>query len=200
MNKTSYNELLRIQLSQFGTLEDAVLSEMSSFFKNKSFQKNTILTKEGEYAKYFGFLQSGIVRAFVRDEDGKEFNKQFFVGPSIIGAYTSLLTKTPSKIIHESLTACDMIVADFTEITSLYDKYHSVERLGRKVAEHYYIEKERKLIEQAVLDAEQRYLIFKKHFSHIENQIPQYHIASYVGVTPTQLSRIRGKLSQEATS
>lgn len=187
-------------LSQFGEIDADALNELLGCFTPTLLSKFDFFTREDEVANIFGFLENGIVRAYVRNSEAKEFNKQFFVGPSIIGAYTSLLTKQPSKIIHEALTDCNLIVADYKKVTDLYDRHHSLERIGRKIAEFYYIEKERKLIEQAILDAEKRYLIFKENFSHIENDIPQYHIASYIGVTPTQLSRIRKKMSQSKIS
>jgi len=193
-------EKLREYLQQFSSINEEAYADLMPCFRLMSLRKKELFTQEGEHAKEFGFLNQGIIRAFVRNEDGKEFNKQFFVGPSIIGAYTSLLKQEPSKIIHEALTDCKLIIADFARVVQLYDKHHSLERLGRKVAEHYYIEKERKLIEQAVLDADKRYLIFKENFAHIGNEIPQYHIASYLGVTPTQLSRIRKKMSSTSIS
>jgi len=163
-------------LSQFGHIEEKALADLASHFSFRNVDKNVMMTEEGEYASEFGFIQSGIVRAYIRNEEGKD------------------------KIIHESLTECSLLVAPYDQVVSLYDQYHSLERIGRKIAEFYYIEKERKLIEQAILDAEKRYIIFKEHFAHIENDIPQYHIASYVGVTPTQLSRIRRKMSEGSSS
>ncbi|MCH2084086.1 MAG: Crp/Fnr family transcriptional regulator, partial [Saprospiraceae bacterium] len=75
-------------------------------------------------------------------------------------------------------------------------KYQDLERLGRKIAEFYFLEKEQKEIEMALLDADKRYLILRKRFPTIENIIPQYYIASYLGISPTQLSRIRKKIQQ----
>jgi len=60
--------------------------------------KNQFFVKEGVYAHRIGFLKKGIVRAFIVNDEGKEYTKQFFVGPSIIGAYTSLLTSKPAVI------------------------------------------------------------------------------------------------------
>ena len=75
----------------------------------------------------------------------------------------------------------------------MYDRFHDLERLGRKIAEFYFLEKEQKEIEMALLDADKRYLIMREKFPSIELIIPQYHIASYLGISPTQLSRIRRK-------
>ena len=184
---------LKTCIDQFSFIDDRAYKEVQNCFSERQLIKHDFFTQEGQIGKEIGFLKEGIVRAYHRDFDGKEFTKQFFVAPCIIGAYSSLLTSEPSVIIQQALTNCSVAVAQYKDIIDLYDKHHSLERLGRKIAEHYYLEKEKKLIEQAVFDAEKRYVIFKERFPDLESLIPQYHIASYVGVTPTQLSRIRKK-------
>jgi hypothetical protein len=92
------------------------------------------------------------------------------------------------------LTDCVVLVANFTDIQELY-KYHDIERLGRKIADYFFIEKKEKELEMALLDADKRYELFQKRFPRIEMEIPQYHIASYFGISATQLSRIRKKMT-----
>lgn len=182
-------------LNQFGSIDKKALEDLTSCFSPRYLIKDELFTQEGEYSKTIGFLREGIVRAYFTGSDGKEFSKQFFVAPTIIGAYTSLITSQPTKINHQALSKCTILVAHYSRIVDLYDKHRSLERLGRKLAEFYYVEKERKLIEQAVFDAEKRYELFKERFPTLENRIPQYYIASYLGVSPIQLSRIRKKLA-----
>ncbi len=170
------------------------LVELQKCFKPLQLKKNDFFVKQGENAKEIGFLRKGIVRAFFLNQEGKEYNKQFFIGPSIIGAYSSLITKQPNLIAQQALTDCDILVANFNAIEKLYDKFHDVERLGRKIAEFYFLQKEQKEIEMALLDADKRYLLMRKEFPAIELIIAQYHIASYLSISPTQLSRIRKKL------
>ena len=78
-----------------------------------------------------------------------------------------------------------------------FTKFHDFERLGRKIAEFYFLEKEKKEIEMALMDATERYLLFKEQFPTLEQLIPQYHIASYLSISPTQLSRLRNKLMKK---
>ncbi len=167
---------------------------LETCFSSALLRKNEYFVREGQYAQEIGFLINGIVRAFFLNEDGKEYTKQFFVGPSIIGAYTSLLTRQSNKIAQQALTDCEILVAKYSDIESLYNESHAMERLGRKIAEYYFMEKEQKEIEMALLDADKRYLILRETFPTIETVIPQYHIASYLGISPTQLSRIRKKM------
>lgn len=179
---------------QISPLNEEVLTKVMACFHPKTLKKHEFFVREGEYAQEVGFLANGIMRAYFVNSQGKEYNKQFFTSPSMIGAYTSLLTKKPNKIAQQALTDCEILVADYQKIEKLYQEHHQFERFGRKVAEFYFLEKEQKEIEMALLDAEQRYLILRKTFPQIEITVSQYHIASYLGITPTQLSRIRRKM------
>ena len=183
-------------INQFSDVDEEAFEDLKSCFYPKQLLKNELFTKEGEHSKEVGFLKEGIIRAYYKDSNGKEFSKHFFVGPSIIGAYSSLITSQTNKINQQALTNCTLLVAQYQKVVALYDKHHSLERLGRKLAEFHYVQKEQKLIEQALLDAEERYKILKSRFPTIENLIPQYYIASYLGISPTQLSRIRKNKSR----
>ena len=126
-------------LANIAKIKDTTFDELQRCFKPTELKKNDFFAREGEYSQQIGFLKEGIVRAFFSNQEGKEYNKQFFVAPSLIGAYTSLLTKQPNKIAQQALTDCQIIVADFSKIEFLYDKYHDLERLGRKIAELYFL-------------------------------------------------------------
>ena len=167
-------------------------------FKPTSLQAETYFVQQNVIAKEIAFLESGCVRAFFTNAEGKEYNKQFFVGPSIIGAYTSLLQGTPNLIPQQALTDCKIWVASYQALERQYARFHDLERLARKIAEYYFLEKERKELEMALQDATQRYFNFRQQFPTLEQLIPQYHIASYLGISATQLSRIRRKLTDQA--
>ncbi|CAL2083210.1 Crp/Fnr family transcriptional regulator [Tenacibaculum sp. 190524A05c] len=182
-------------INNISPISENTFQELAQLFKPIQLKKNEFFVRDGEYAQHIGFLKKGIVRAFFLNQEGKEYTKQFFMDSSIIGAYTSLLTKKPNKIAQQALTDCEILIANFNEIEERYSKFHDLERLGRKIAEYYFLEKEQKELEMALLDADKRYLILREKFPTIETIIPQYHIASYLGISPTQLSRIRRKLS-----
>lgn len=169
--------------------------KFSVLFKPRVLKKGDYFISEGQIAKELGFLETGTIRVFYRSDKGIEYNKQFFVNPCLIGGYSSLITNQPSKINQQALTNCNILVAKYSDIQALYSNYSDIERVARILAEHLFVEKEQREIEIVLLDAEKRYHIFQKQFPQLDKQIPQYHIASYLGITPTQLSRIRKKLS-----
>jgi CRP-like cAMP-binding protein len=182
---------LKDYFNAISKLNESTWDKILPFFKEDSLLKNEYFAKEYQTARQIAFLKTGVVRAFFINQEGKDYNKQFFVGQSIIGAYTSLLTGNTNLIAQQALTDCVIYTCDFASLTNLYDEYQDLERFARKIAEHYFLEKEKKEIEIVLLDASQRYILFKEEFPTLEQLISQFHIASYLGISATQLSRIR---------
>lgn len=188
---------LKIFLNSISELSEETCKEVFPLFTKVELSPGDFFVKENVHAKKIAFLEEGIIRAFFTNKEAKEYNKQFFVGVSLIGAYSSLLTNERNKIPQQALSKCILWEAKYSDIKKLFKKFHDFEKLGRKIAEYYFLEKERKELEMALLNATERYLLFKKSFPNLEQKIPQYHIASYLGVTATQLSRLRNKLLKE---
>lgn len=165
----------------------------AALFSEVQLKKNEYFAKEGEFSSKLAFLSGGVMRAFFRNGLGNEYNKTFFTTPNFVAAYSSITTKQRNLINIQCLTDCKLFVADFRQITSLYGQYPKFESLARITAEYKFAIKEKREIELVTLEATERYEIFKKEHPDLENLINQYHIASYLGITPTQLSRIRAK-------
>ncbi len=172
----------------------------TAFFKTlelRDFKKGAYFAKEGRYENHFGILTKGVARAFFRNVEGVEYNKFFNVPISFIGAYSSLVTKTKNLINIQCLTSCQILVGEYDNFCNLYKEYPEIETLSRRLSEFYFVSKEKREIELVLLDGERRYAIFKEEYPNLEQFIPQYHIASYLGITATQLSRIRRSLTQK---
>jgi CRP-like cAMP-binding protein len=169
------------------------LAALRSLFKPAVLQKDHYYARHGKKAMKLAFLEKGLMRVFYQNKEAEEFNKLFIKNPAITAAYASLITKEPAIIDIQCLTECNILEATFEDIVSLYDEHPSIERLNRKIAEDFFVEKEKREMSLVVNDATERYALFLKEFPGLENHITQYHIASYLGITPTQLSRIRAK-------
>jgi CRP-like cAMP-binding protein len=187
--KTFFNGLTRVSSDSW--------DKFSVLFTPKILKKGDYFITDGQKAKEIGFLESGIIREFYRNNEAVEYNKHFFVNPCFIGGYASLITGTPNQIIQQALTDCVIQVARFSDIQNLYETCPDIERGARILAEKFFVQKEQREIEIVLLDADKRYRIFQRNFPQLEQQIPQYQIASYLGITPTQLSRIRRKYSMK---
>jgi CRP-like cAMP-binding protein len=164
-----------------------------SVFRAQNLNKGDYLATAGGIEKKIFILSKGIIRAFYRNGEGQEYNKTFFTGLSFAAAYSSLLTGQVNKINLQCLSDCQLLEASYSSLTALYDENREIERLARKLAEQFFVLKEKREIELVTLDAGDRYDIFKAEHPHLEQLIPQYHVASYLGITPTQLSRIRAR-------
>jgi CRP-like cAMP-binding protein len=189
-------ELLTQFYNALSPLSEETWGEILPLFREEWLPKDQYYVRENEVARKIAFLESGVVRAYFVNQKGEEYNKQFFVGPSSIGGYSSLLTGKPNLIPQQALTDCKIYSCHYQSLTALYLKHPDLERLARKMAEYYFIEKEKKELEIVLLDATQRYKIFQTEFPTLEQIIQQFHIASYLGISATQLSRIRHQLSE----
>jgi len=184
---------LEAYLNQIVSFTNEEMEVFTSLFSVVELKKNEYLALEGEYATRLAFLSTGVIRAFYRNDKGVEYNKTFFFNQGFVGAYSSLVTGNINKINIQCLTPCTLFIADYSQITKLYHTHPKVERLARILAEYFFVSKEKREIELVMLDATKRYRIFQEEHPGLENLIQQYHIASYLGVSPTQLSRIRAK-------
>lgn len=186
--------LLEAYFSSLAPLAPGTFQFVAALFREAPLKKYDYFALEGRVEKRIGFLTEGVVRAFYRTSDGAEYNKHFFTAPSLIGAYSSLISGSVNQINQQALTDCMLWTADYQELTRLYAAHPELERIGRRNAELAFVEKEQREIDIVLLDADKRYENFRKNFPDLEQVIPQYQIASYLGITPTQLSRIRQKM------
>ncbi|MBO9639958.1 MAG: Crp/Fnr family transcriptional regulator [Siphonobacter aquaeclarae] len=164
---------------------------LEPLFSPLTLRKGEYFLTAGALARQIGFLSEGVMRAFYGNDEGEEYNKHFFVPYCLIGGYASLITGQPNQIVQQALTDCRILVADYGQLTALYDTAPELERAARRLAEQFFVNKEEREIELVLCNATERYARFQQQFPGLEQVIPQYHIASYLGITPTQLSRIR---------
>lgn len=182
-------------LNQITPISSKTWTLLEDFFIEKELKKSEYFCVIDKVATKVAFLQKGVVRSFYTNKEGQELNKNFFVAPAFIGAYSSLITQTSNKLAQQALTDCLIWETDYANIKKLYDTCPDLERLGRLIAEYYFVEKEIREVNLLNLEAKEYYKIFQLQYPTLEKQISQYHIASFLGITPTQLSRIRAEKS-----
>ena len=183
--------MLKETLKHIVSFDAETLELLTSLFSEVQLRKGTIFAKKGEYSRKVAFVRSGGLRAYYSNDKGEQYNKTFFTENSFVGAYSSLVTREKNLIDIDCLTPSTLLIAEYQKITALYEEFPQVERLARILAEQFFVSKEKREIELVTLEAKERYAIFQKEHPTLEQLIPQYHIASYLGVSPTQLSRIR---------
>ena len=131
----------------------------------------------------------GIIRVYHLREDGTEYNKNFFTKNDLF--MTSLDETKDSSVFIQTITQCEVIIFNYSEFMTLSIKHRILEKVFNKILLDYMTKKQEREIELLSLNAKDRYIKFVNNYTNLSKNLPQFHIASYLGITPTQLSRIR---------
>ncbi len=160
----------------------------------KKYKKGSILFKEGEIPKYFYFIKQGIVRSY-HTTNGKEVIDTLYISPEVCGSTIPLFQQTPLNITCECITNCEVLKFNYTEFKKKASDNIELSALNTVILEKISIRLAKRINALTLLDATDRYLKLKEDFPNIEKLVKQYHIASFLNITPVQLSRIRKKLA-----
>ncbi|MFK7983078.1 MAG: Crp/Fnr family transcriptional regulator [Saprospiraceae bacterium] len=195
MNVISTNDQVFQFINSISQISEPTFEVYSSLFEKIDLKKGTYFAKQRRVEKNFGIILDGVVRTFFMTENGEEHIKSFGTPLTFIGGFSSLITGVKNEINVQAITNCTVLQAPYIELTQLFSRLPEVETLSRRITEGLFIWKEKREIQFLSMNAEKRYLQFRKDYEGLEFLIPQYYIAAYLGISPTQLSRIRRKLS-----
>lgn len=167
-------------------------AEIVDSIELKEYEKNEYFSEEGEKVKCLGFILNGILRIFYLSNKGEEWNKYFLREGNFVAS--SILLKEKSITNIQALTKTYILCIPYAKFSELSSKYQEINSFVQKLTFSYLEQKQNREITLLSEDALTSYLSFKQIFPNLENEIQQYHIASYLGITPTQLSRVRQKI------
>ena len=186
---------LRESIESYAPVSDETWSALRAICRLKQVPRAHILYPAGEVPDSFAFVYLGLFRVYVTDEKGNEYNKNFFDEGKYPGAMTALLTDSPSLTTIEALEDSTVLTIDFKHYRKLLVERHDLKMYQINYLErNWLLVKDSREIEIVQNDATRRYLRFMEEHGSIATRVPQYHIASHLGITPTQLSRIRKAL------
>lgn len=187
-------ELLGQFIQAVSPVRPEAASAFVAAFQPRTVSSGALFAEAGVLALQVGFLVRGTLRCFFLTEQGDEYTKDFFRPLSFVAAPSSLFGRQPSTVSIVALERSELLVADGDALERLYDAHPDLGRFGRKVIERVYSEREQKEYELAVLDAEARYRRFQQRHPDLEERLRPADVASYLGITPMQLSRVKRKL------
>ncbi|WP_231590879.1 Crp/Fnr family transcriptional regulator [Grimontia sp. AD028] len=188
-------EHLQETVRRYYAIDEASMQALMACCKVTSIDKGVTLYDIAQTPTHFAFLHKGLMRAFLLDEEGNEYNKNFFDEGRFPGCMSALLQQAPSRIAIQALEPCELVEIDFKQFRVALFMHPDLMRFHIHYLEkHWLLEKEPKEISYLEHEAKDRYQAFLTDFSAIAPRLPQYHIASYLGITPTQLSRIRKQI------
>lgn len=187
-------EYLKNAFLRIHPIPEESLDKLISIASIETYEKGYLLAEVSKFTKNFYLLKKGLVSSFYSDQSSKKYIRTIFTPGSTTGCLRSLIEKTPCNLTYDCLTECEVYKFDFQKFEDFAKDDIHLTNLYNKVLKNIYVKLESKIYDLAVLNATERYLDMKKEIPNIENLIPQYQIASYLNITPVQLSRIRKEI------
>lgn len=165
-----------------------------ALFFHETFKKGDMLLKAGQVENYLYFLENGLLRFFVIKEE-KEITFDFALPGNFTAGYSSFLTRNAAPYNIQALNAVSVYRISYEDLQQVYKEHSSGEHIGRMAAEQLFIRKTERELSFLTKTAEQRYLDLLEQDPELVQLIPQKYLASYIGITPQALSRIRKRIS-----
>lgn len=187
-----YDRILK-NISRFITLAPEEKEYFTSLLKVKKLKKKQYLLQEGDIARHEYFVNKGCLRTYTIDEKGQEHVIQFAIEDWWIGDMYSFLTQTPAKYTIDALEDSEVFCLEKNALEELYVKIPKFEKFFRHLLQNAFISLQERVIGNLSQPADERYCTFITKYSDMEKRLPLKQIASYLGITPESLSRIRSQ-------
>ena len=162
-----------------------------SISKEKTIRKGEVLIRQGQTVEKTFFVTEGCLRSYCTDKNGKEHTLQFAIRDWWISDFIAMYNNERATLTVESITDSNIIEFDAKGLDKIYMLFPEFEAFQRKTLERHVVSLHKRILNQLQLTALERYDLFLEQYLDIEQYTPNYHIASYLGVTQQSLSRIR---------
>ncbi len=188
-------EQLKGALSHFAQLTEEDFNLSKNCWSIKTYKKGDIYNPVGSICRYLGFTLEGYFRAYLIGKNGEEVNLFLYPPKNVVVTYKSFIHRSPCEFSTVAMTDARALCITLDDLHALYKKSHAWERFGRLMAEKAFdiaVDRAESFIFKS---AEQRYLELVQMSPDIIDNIPLYHISSYLGIAGPSLSRIRKRIS-----
>ena len=190
-------DLLRSQILKRISLTDGEFERVKTFFIPKKIRKGQFLLRAGEVSRYLAFVEKGCLRQYSIDSKGEEHVVQFAIEDWWISDMYSSLTGAPATYNIDALEDSEVLLLDTALQEKLCTEIPPFERFFRLLLQGSFVAKERRITAALSLSAEEQYLSLLEMYPELFQRVPQNQIASYLGITPQSLSRIRKTLADK---
>ena len=174
--------------------EEAILLSKVS---HRKYLKGQYVVQQGDVCKFSGFVISGCTRTFYVDDEGQEHIVMFSAENWWASEIGSFVTQTPSDYNVQCIENTELIQLSYTEQEELFKEIPKLERFFRLILEKAFVTSQKRIVSSFSLTAKEQYLLFKTLYPQMEQRIPQYMVASYLGITKEFLSKIKSQLISE---
>jgi CRP-like cAMP-binding protein len=186
----NYDSILQ-NITKHTSFDDEEKNYITSLLTFKKVKRKTLVQTEGELCRYINYVQSGILRAYYLDKNGKESTIMFAVSDWWVTDMYCFAHQKPAMMYIEALEDSVLIQLTKENLDKLYDQVPKFERVFRILMQNAYIREQLRMIANLSLTAEERYDDFYRKYPHIAPLVTQKQIASYLGMTPEFFSKIR---------
>ncbi|QHT70344.1 Crp/Fnr family transcriptional regulator [Rhodocytophaga rosea] len=190
------HELLLSGIEKHVTLSEADKDYIRRIFTLRKYKKGQFLLHEGAVCRNQIFIKTGTVITYLIDLEGHEHIIQLGIEGWWIGDFQSYVFQQPALCHVLAIEDTEVLEAPYEKIQQLYDIIPQFDRFHRILTQHAYVAFQQRVLQNLSMRAEDRYLAFREKYPKLELRLPQKYIASYLGITPEFLSRIKKSLQQ----
>jgi CRP-like cAMP-binding protein len=165
----------------------------TQYFSARELQAQQHWIQAGDICTDLCFILEGLVRIYYIDQAGNEVNQHFYQANEVIAPVDALVSKEPCQYFIQTLEPTRLMVANYNQLSQAGEGNPELLRLEIKMLQTIFIKSARREAQLLLGNAEQRYRWFCKEYPELLERIPQYHIASFLGITAVSLSRLRKK-------
>lgn len=197
-NKETYLNNLKQTIESYYPISENSWKLFENITSFQTLKKGETLLQNGEIAKNLHYIAKGVLRAFITDEQGNFYNKNLFLDNYLAGSKVSLMLQTPSNFTIEALEDSIVININYKKYIEAINENDDLKNFYiAHLERHWIIEKEQREVALVMQNATERYVTLLEKHPDIADRVPLLHIASHLGITPTQLSRIRKSLEKD---
>lgn len=187
-------ELLLENIKKYVDLSDEDSLIISKHVKIRNYLKGQYIGQQGDVCTHKSFIISGCAKTFFIDNEGNEHIVMFSIENWWAADLGSFITQQPADYNVQCLENTTVAQFSYEVLQQLYTQIPQVESFFRMIIQNAYVASQKRVIRNFSLTAKERYLIFREHYPNIEQRVPQYLIASYLGITKQFLSKIKAEL------
>jgi CRP-like cAMP-binding protein len=174
-------------------LTESVISRFKPIFKLKRMEKGDYFIRQGDMSVEMGFVEKGLFRSFYLDGKGNDVTKYFYPEGSMLFSYAAHLAQSPSAYSVQALEDGEIYIAPIIEFERLIKGDYELMEHYKRIIDEMLVTKEAHALSFKLLDGIGRYKAFITENPGLERRVKQYHLATYLGITPVSLCRIRKK-------
>lgn len=178
-------------IRQMIEISDSEVNDLLNRCITRKFKRYEIVSRQGIVPNEIFFINQGLIRVIVTDNDGTEHSLHFALENQFIADYSAFILKQPSLYTLQTEEETEAVVMPRAAIEWGYKNLKQGDRLGRLIAEYYFIYQDNRLKNLYARTPKERYDTITEIFPNIHNRVPQHMIASYLGVTSVHLSRLK---------